>query len=316
MKNINIPEPCSEDWNQMTSNEKGAFCEKCALDVYDFTNKSSDEIREILTLNIASPVCMRIEPKQLDQLNEDFSAWKIINKHSYQRAWVFTLLVIFGMTLFSCEEDEKPVVEEYQRIGQTILKQEDEKKVIDHSSKTDTEIKSVSLNEDQPKSKEKTRIDSDTKEIKEELMMLGKVSAEHKTIPNQDEVLIRPSEMREVHRTAGIPRMSPEYNAYLIETYEGVVDSVDVSPDPKITGLVYPNPASNQTTLQLNMPKKGKGTIELFALSGQRIRTIHSGRLQKGESEFPIDLTALQTGTYFVVIQSGRKKETVKITKV
>ena len=73
MKHINIPEPCSENWNEMTPNEKGAFCQKCALDVYDFTDKTADQIREILRLNIAAPVCMRIEPKQLDELNADFS---------------------------------------------------------------------------------------------------------------------------------------------------------------------------------------------------------------------------------------------------
>ncbi len=45
---ISIPEPCSEDWSKMTPIEQGTFCQKCALEVTDFTNKSSLEIKSIL----------------------------------------------------------------------------------------------------------------------------------------------------------------------------------------------------------------------------------------------------------------------------
>jgi hypothetical protein len=34
---ISIKEPCHEDWSKMTATEKGAFCQKCALEVIDFT---------------------------------------------------------------------------------------------------------------------------------------------------------------------------------------------------------------------------------------------------------------------------------------
>ena len=41
---INIPEPCHEDWAQMTSTEKGKFCDSCAKEVIDFTNKSDEQL--------------------------------------------------------------------------------------------------------------------------------------------------------------------------------------------------------------------------------------------------------------------------------
>lgn len=314
MKNINIPEPCSEDWNEMTPNEKGAFCQKCALDVYDFTNKSSDEIRNILTVNIGSPVCMRIESKQLDKLNNDFSAWKMDNKHSYQRALVFTLLVVFGMTLFSCEEDEEPVIDKFQKIGQTILNQDDDKKVIDPLKPVDLEVQSKSSIVDQPDHGAEP-----IQRIKQMITVKGNVryDLEDQSQPLDEVVVVGdPIPMREYYTTAGIPIISERYNLYLLETYEGVVDSVDIDVEPKITGLVYPNPASNQTTLQINMPNRGKGEIQLFALSGQKIRTIHSGRLKNGESEYPIDLTDLETGMYLVVVYSGELKKTIKFSKI
>ena len=147
-------------------------------------------------------------------------------------------------------------------------------------------------------------------------MLLGKVSSEHKETPNLDEVFIRPDEMREIYRTVGIPVMTDDYNDYLMETYDGVVDSIDLNAVPSITGLVYPSPASDQTTLQISMPSRGEGEIELFALSGQKIRTIHSGSLKKGESEYLIDLTDLETGLYLVVVYSGEMKETIKFSKI
>ena len=64
-KNVDIKNPCSEDWAKMTPTQKGAFCDKCALEVYDFSDNSRDEIRDILKLNVGKNVCGRLAPEQL-----------------------------------------------------------------------------------------------------------------------------------------------------------------------------------------------------------------------------------------------------------
>ena len=43
-----IKEPCHEDWSKMTRTEKGAFCQSCAKEVIDFTDKTGFEIKELL----------------------------------------------------------------------------------------------------------------------------------------------------------------------------------------------------------------------------------------------------------------------------
>ncbi|WP_157588794.1 hypothetical protein [Psychroserpens burtonensis] len=44
---INIPKPCHEDWNQMTTQQKGRHCSSCEKTVIDFTSKTNEQIVKI-----------------------------------------------------------------------------------------------------------------------------------------------------------------------------------------------------------------------------------------------------------------------------
>ncbi len=300
MKNINIPEPCSENWNEMTPTEKGAFCQKCALDVYDFTNKSGSEIRTILAQNIGSRVCGRIENVQLAELNSDFEAWKINNSRSYQRAWIFTLFVVFGLTLFSCEEEN--IAEKMQQVGQQILKE----RVAEFQEPAVT--KGAVVNKDQVVV-EHAPNERPTEEI--ELHMLGEMVIEEREIELEETVIREERVLPEIERynIAGGLMPSNEYREYLEETVSTEIVSV-------MSGLMYPNPAMHESTLKLSMPDKGKVEINLYGLKGQHLREIHSGRVSKGETEFSLDLSDLEAGIYLVIIDSDKQKETVKFTKI
>ncbi|GMN07689.1 hypothetical protein MTsPCn5_30780 [Croceitalea sp. MTPC5] len=61
---ISIPKPCSENWNQMTPTQKGAFCQSCSKEVLDFTNTSKTELARKLDTN--QNICGRFKPEQLD----------------------------------------------------------------------------------------------------------------------------------------------------------------------------------------------------------------------------------------------------------
>lgn len=101
---ISIKEPCHEDWAKMTATQKGAFCQKCALEVTDFTNKTSFEIKQLLVQEFTQNdrTCARITNFQLDQLNDEYFQWKN-ERDNFRAVWIFSLVAVFGLSLFSCQ---------------------------------------------------------------------------------------------------------------------------------------------------------------------------------------------------------------------
>ena len=135
---ISIPEPCSEDWSNMTPTEQGAFCKKCALEVTDFTDKSPLQIKEILTAKMQSKerVCGHIENRQLIEFNNEFIPWTS-DRESFRAIWTFSLIAVFGFTLFSCQSTfSKEVVEKMQTSTEQLL--EEEKDTLDIAKLNDS----------------------------------------------------------------------------------------------------------------------------------------------------------------------------------
>ncbi|OXA89172.1 TonB-linked outer membrane protein, SusC/RagA family [Flavobacterium hibernum] len=62
---ISIPEPCHENWHEMSPTEKGKFCSSCQKNVIDFTKSSDREI--ILAFKKEEKLCGRFRISQLDR---------------------------------------------------------------------------------------------------------------------------------------------------------------------------------------------------------------------------------------------------------
>lgn len=70
MKNLHIPNPCSENWELMSPQEKGRFCSMCNKCVIDFTEKNSSEIKDIIENNFEKTICGRFYDHQLNITDE------------------------------------------------------------------------------------------------------------------------------------------------------------------------------------------------------------------------------------------------------
>jgi len=64
--NLTIPEPCHEDWDQMTPEAQGRFCASCQKTVVDCTDMSDAQLARLFSRPDRS-VCGRLNPDQLDR---------------------------------------------------------------------------------------------------------------------------------------------------------------------------------------------------------------------------------------------------------
>ena len=67
IKNISIPRPCDQSWQQMTPAHQGRHCQSCAKNVTDFTEMSASDI--IAYFNSNDKTCGRFSPAQLIVIN-------------------------------------------------------------------------------------------------------------------------------------------------------------------------------------------------------------------------------------------------------
>lgn len=107
---ITIPKPCHEDWDKMTPKEQGSFCSSCAKIVVDFTKMKKEEIKQYFLDKKEEKTCGRFTINQLYKKPP-------VYERSYLSKFAFALYVVFGMTLFSCaQENPTHVVGEIEPI--------------------------------------------------------------------------------------------------------------------------------------------------------------------------------------------------------
>lgn len=107
---VSINDPCHENWDAMSPNEQGAFCLACQKTVVDFSQKTTQEIKDFFTLiPQTEKVCGRFRNDQLKQLSFDeffvkFKNWILPKK------FAVILFFCFGLTLFSCKTAQEPLM--------------------------------------------------------------------------------------------------------------------------------------------------------------------------------------------------------------
>ena len=104
---ISIPKPCHEDWQKMTPNQQGKFCNSCAKTVVDFTKKSETEIQSFFIENQGKKVCGRFQQTQLDTITIEIPEQLLFQQVSYSRMFLLALLITMGVTLMSCNTNGK-----------------------------------------------------------------------------------------------------------------------------------------------------------------------------------------------------------------
>jgi len=102
---ITIPKPCHVDWNKMTPDKTGRFCNSCSKSVVDFTQMLPKEIQKFFIKNQGKKICGRFQNKQLDSIIIQIPNRALFSQVHYHKMFLLALFITMGTTLFSCKQE-------------------------------------------------------------------------------------------------------------------------------------------------------------------------------------------------------------------
>lgn len=100
---ISVPKPCHEDWNAMTPDQTGRFCNSCSKSVVDFSSMKAAEIQKYFIQNQGQKICGRFKTEQLDSIIIQIPREFLFSQVQFHKMFMLALLVSMGTTLFSCQ---------------------------------------------------------------------------------------------------------------------------------------------------------------------------------------------------------------------
>ena len=113
---ISIPEPCHKDWNSMTPDANGKFCNSCSKSVIDFTNKTDTEIHAMMMDRKDEKVCGHFKKTQVNRpLSLTIPFHTLPRNLSPARAFAVALFIVFGTLLFSCTNEHNQKINEINK---------------------------------------------------------------------------------------------------------------------------------------------------------------------------------------------------------
>jgi len=142
MKNffsIAIPNPCHENWNHMTPEAKGRYCNSCAKTVIDFTKMDTYKIQNFIFDNQENRICGHFNQTQLNSVNLRIPLHVIAHPKSFYKSFILALLIAMGPSLMSCtnkhgETRKIDSIEIVDSLTKQIVKIEDLEKTCTTSS--------------------------------------------------------------------------------------------------------------------------------------------------------------------------------------
>lgn len=300
MQLISIPEPCHENWNDMSITEKGRFCSSCSKVVVDFTNRSKASIlQEYLNSDPnGEKLCGVFKNSQLDEINRDFELYTFRSKQSFQSAFVFSLMVVFGLTLFSCSsEDQKNEFESFRIEAASRILEEDKNEV------SEIEISESIVQIAEPAIIEEVTIGCEGP---------NSIIIENEKIVN--ELIVYERE----YRTMGVPYDLIQYNRdfvlEVIQQSEEYDEKGNLLPN-SFSLSAYPNPTVDFSHIEVKVPKDEVFNWYLISSEGKLIQSNQQLELKRGTHTIDLDLLDQPPGIYFMNLQSGSFKETARILK-
>ena len=80
-----------------------------------------------------------------------------------------------------------------------------------------------------------------------------------------------------------------------------------------VTVSAYPNPFSDNINFEVETKQSGQGTLEVYNMTGQKVKTVFSGYMNAGRQRFSMTVPAGQTSVLLYVFRMGNQRITGKL---
>ncbi len=321
MKNPNfivkVPEPCHEDWNKMQPDEKGKFCLSCSKSVIDFTNKTDEEIKNILLENKNQKVCGHFKSSQLNRpLNYIIDPIQLPRNISFSKAFAIALFFVFGSMLFSCtnqKNEDLNVIGGMEAISESYLTGAP----IPQNITNQDFIQKDTLTYDLPQTDIETYMEP---LIDGGVTITGSVGSYYnltnKDIEGVDDSAVKSNDIRyatlglmevEIIQGDSITNDSTQQNNISTKIGDNVIYS-------KTNLSVYPNPNNGEFTIKYDILKSADVLVEIYDIKGSLIKTVSNISNQySGKYQIPVSIQGMSNGIYIVSLIRNGEKYTEKI---
>lgn len=312
---VRIPEPCHEDWNSMQPDAKGKFCNLCSKAVFDFSNKTDHEIKEILWEYKEQKVCGHFKKSQVNRpLNIKVNLNELPKNISFSKAFVIAVFLVFGSFLFSCKDEQGHTLDD---IGFEVPKNDEPKEEFYAMGSPSFQIQD-SIQD--PISEETALV----KEMFSESMMTGDVAYVEEYIDGGlmmeeqkcEEVFVN-DETQIIQEEMILGQMVMPYVAKTDSGIEqkdttsdnsGMFKMENSVPTKTIFGI-YPNPGNGEFTIKYDLLKRSNVKIDITNMSGVIVRTVADVVQQyEGHYRIPVNLTEMPNGIYLVTMIRDNEK--------
>ena len=71
---------------------------------------------------------------------------------------------------------------------------------------------------------------------------------------------------------------------------------------------LFPNPMRLEGEIHIDLPSRGQIQVSLIDLNGRRVMELYEGEYRGGAKRIPCNVRALETGTYFCVVEIGEER--------
>jgi hypothetical protein len=93
---------------------------------------------------------------------------------------------------------------------------------------------------------------------------------------------------------------------------ETVVNAL--SPEPTVKA--FPNPFSDQVKFVINSPAAGNGSLDIYNVMGQKVKSVYQGRVLAGNNSFEVTIPKKDQQTLIYMFRVGDKKVTGKLLQL